>query len=304
MPAAYIETAEAIRKLGREILPAVPGSAAIYAARHEVEPYAGVVVRRDQRYGGHERNRLDVFTPQQGSAPRPAFVFVHGGGFVGGDKRTPDSPYLDNVALWAARHGMVGVNITYRLAPEFQFPAGSEDLAAAVRWVRAHAAEIGADPDRVFLMGTSAGAVHVANFIAHRQFAADHKGVAGAIMLSGVYDLEAQGPDQMASSYYGEDTSRRAAMSSLPGLLESPIPLMFVLTEHDPKMFEQQALRLVQAWFERHGRWPELVRLMAHNHLTSTFHLNTDDQVLGDQMLDFIARQGQPAAERAPAMAG
>lgn len=295
MPANYIETAEAVRKLGREILPAVPGSGALYADRHEQEPYAGVIVRRDERYGQHERHRLDVFTPEQGAGPRPVLVFVHGGGFVAGDKRQPGSPYLDNIALWAARHGMVGVNITYRLAPDFKFPAGSEDLAAAVRWVRGHAAEIGADPQRVFLLGTSAGAVHVANFVAHRQFAADQQGVAGAIMLSGVYDLESQGPDQMAKSYYGEDVSRYGEMSSLPGLLATPIPLMFVLTEHDPTMFEQQALRLVQAWFERHGRWPELIRLMAHNHLTSTFHLNTDDEVLGDQMLDFMARQGAGA---------
>jgi triacylglycerol lipase len=304
MPAAYTATAEAVRKLGREILPAVPGSAALYAARHETEPYAGVDVRRDERYGEHERHRLDVFTPQQRPGALPAFVFVHGGGFVGGDKRTPGSPYLDNIALWAARHGMVGVNITYRLAPEFTFPSGSQDLAAAVRWVREHAGEIGADPARIFVMGTSAGAVHVANFIAHAQFAGDRQGVAGAIMLSGAYDLESLAADGMARSYFGEDASRYPAMSPLSGLLASPIPLMFVLTEHDPPMFEQQALRLVQAWFERHGRWPELVRLMAHNHLTSTFHLNTDDEVLGDQMLDFIARQDQPASSSAAAMAG
>jgi triacylglycerol lipase len=304
MPASYFETSEAVRKLGREILPAVPGSQAIYAGQHEQEPYAGVSVRRDERYGPHERHRLDVFTPMDGSGPRPIFVFVHGGGFVGGDKKQPGSPYLDNVALWAARHGLVGINITYRLAPEFTFPAGSQDLAAAVRWAREHAGEIGGDAGRIFVMGTSAGAVHVAVFLANEAFAADREGVAGGIMLSGVYDLESLTLDGMGKTYFGEDQGRYGAMSPLPGLLASPIPLMFVLTEHDPKMFEQQALALVQAWFERHGRWPELVRLMAHNHLTSTFHLNTGDQVLGDQMLAFIQRHGQPATASAPAMAG
>ena len=304
MSAAYAQTAEAVRKLGREILPAVPGSQAIYQGQHEMAPYRGVKLRRDQRYGPHERHRLDVFTPDDGQGPRPIFVFVHGGGFVGGDKTHPGSPYLDNVALWAARHGMVGVNITYRLAPEFTYPAGSEDLAAAVRWVREHAAEIGGDPRRIFVMGTSAGAVHLAVFLADARFETQRGGVAGAIMLSGVYDLESLGGDGMSQAYFGPDSSRYGAMSPLPGLLASRIPLMFALTEHDPAMFEQQALRLVQAWVERHGQWPELVRLMAHNHLTSTFHLNTRDEVLGNQMLDFIERHGVAAAKAEPAMAG
>jgi triacylglycerol lipase len=301
MSASYFETAEAVRSLGRDILPAVPGSQALYAAQHEQEPYVGVKVLRDERYGPHERHRLDVFTPAAGQGPRPIFLFVHGGGFVMGDKRQPGSPYLDNVALWAARNGMVGINITYRLAPEFKYPAGSEDVGAAVRWAREHAREIGGDPDRIFAMGTSAGAVHVAGFVAHPALEADRKGVKGVILLSGAYDLSDGGGHP---AYYGEDVSRHASMSSLPGLVESPIPSMFVLTEFDPPMFERQALKALQAFSERHGQWPDFVRLMGHNHLTSTFHLNTDDKVLGEQMLAFIARQTAPAASSARAMAG
>jgi acetyl esterase/lipase len=292
MPVDPNRTAESIRQLGRDILPAIPGSQAVYAGQHENEPYEGVDVRRDERYGEHERQRLDVFSPHAGSGgasvARPIFLFVHGGGFVGGDKKHPGSPYLDNVALWAVRHGMVGINITYRLAPEHLFPAGSQDLAAAVRWARAHAGEFGGDPDKVFVMGTSAGACHVAGFIAHDRFAADRDGVAGAIFLSGVYDLDSLGADPMSESYYGKDHAGWGRMSPLRGLLDSPIPLQFVLTEFDPPMFERQALRLVEAWSQRHGTWPNFVRLMGHNHLTSTFHLNTADSQLGDQMLRFM----------------
>ena len=299
-----VDVADKIRKLGREILAAIPGSQAIYADQHETEPYADVKVVRDARYGPHERHRLDVFTPEEKAGPRPIFIFVHGGGFVGGDKRHPGSPYNDNVALWAARSGLVGVNITYRFAPDFVFPCGSEDLAAAVAWAREHAGEIGGDPERIFLLGTSAGAVHVANFVAHDQFRSDWRGVAGAIMLSGVYDLESLHADRMALSYFGEDAGRYAAMSPLPGLLASAIPQLYVLTEFDPKSFEQQGLALVSAWFERKGAWPDFIRLMGHNHLTSTLHLNTGDRVLGDQMLAFMARCQAPATSSAPAMAG
>ena len=287
-----LKTIEAIRGLGREILPAIQGSQAIYADQQEREPYDGVQVVRDAKYGPHERHRLDVFEGQDGLRGKPVLIFVHGGGFVGGDKRTPGSPYNDNVALWAVRNGMVGVNITYRLAPEFRFPSGSEDLASAVAWVRANAQEFGGDPDRIFILGTSAGAVHVANFVAHRQFDSARAGVKGVILLSGVYDLPSVAGDAMNTAYYGEDPGVYAAASSLPGLVESPIPILFVLTEFDPEMFERQALKVIEAWTARHGRWPDFLRLMGHNHLTSTLHMNTADDYLGSQILAFMARAG------------
>ena len=288
MSTASIETADKVRAIGREILPAIMPSQEIYAGQHETEPYAGVTVTRDAQYGPHERHRLDVFAAGGVSGKRPIFIFVHGGGFVMGDKRPhPSSPYLDNVALWAARHGLVGINITYRLAPEFQFPSGAEDLAAAVAWARQHAAEFGGDPQRIFVMGTSAGAVHVADFIAQPPFQAAHAGVKGAILLSGIYDVTFGGAPS-APAYYGEDASGHAAKSSLPGLLESTIPVMFVVTEFDPEPFERQAMRVLEKWTERHGAWPFFLRLMGHNHLTSTFHLNTDDDYLGVQMLRFM----------------
>jgi triacylglycerol lipase len=290
MSTPSIETAEKVRAMGREILPAVMPSQAIYAGQHETEPYAGVSVTRDARYGPHERNRLDVFAAAGATGKQPILIFVHGGGFVMGDKRATDtSPYLDNVGLWAARHGLVGINITYRLAPEFKFPSGAEDLAAAVAWARAHAAGFGGDPDRVFVMGTSAGAVHVADFIAQPQFSAAHAGVKGAVLLSGIYDITWGGAPP-APAYYGEDASRWESMSSLPGLVESPIPLMFLLAEFDPEPFERQALRVLDLWSKRYGSWPFFVRLMGHNHLTETFHLNTADDYLGTQLLTFMGR--------------
>jgi hypothetical protein len=87
-------------------------------------------------------------------------VFVHGGGFVAGDKAYPGAPAYDLVGAWAVRHGWVGVNITYRYAPEVKWPAGAEDVAAAVAWIRENIAAYGGDPGRIVVMGNSAGAVH------------------------------------------------------------------------------------------------------------------------------------------------
>lgn len=87
-------------------------------------------------------------------APRPLLVFFHGGGFVVGDLDTHDAPCR---ALCRDLDVHV-LSVAYRLAPENPFPAGLEDAQAAMRWGQAHAAELGADPARVFVGGDSAGA--------------------------------------------------------------------------------------------------------------------------------------------------
>ena len=70
------------------------------------------------------------------AGPRPVLMFVHGGAFVGGGRRGPGgSPFYDNIMLFAARNGIVGVNTTYRLAPQNRWPAGAQDVGSAVRWV-------------------------------------------------------------------------------------------------------------------------------------------------------------------------
>ena len=282
------QVTQRVRALGTEISPdSIAGTAAIYAPFHEREPYREVAVTRDLRYGTHDRQRLDLFVPQSAASPRPVLLYVHGGGFVGGDKRTPGTPYQDNVALWAVRHGLLGINMTYRLAPQFPWPAGAADVAAAVAWARAQVHNYGGDPARIVLLGTSAGAVHVASYLAHREFhAKEGPGVAAAALLSGIYDLVRAPRNAMHEAYFGKDEATSRKASTLTGLIETAIPLLFVVTEMDPAFFQAQAQLLVDAWFARHGRWPRLTNLIGHNHLSSTMHLNTPDSVLGDRLLD------------------
>jgi acetyl esterase/lipase len=87
----------------------------------------------------HERQRLDVHTSGAPvGEPAPVVLFVHGGGFAGGDKHVPGTPMYDHIGAWAVRNGWVGVTMTYRLAPEHPWPAGAQDAAAAAGWVRAN----------------------------------------------------------------------------------------------------------------------------------------------------------------------
>ena len=182
------DIADKVAAIGRVVDPENTGK--IYAPLQEKEPYAGVKVSRDVKYGNDPRNVVDIFVPEAGAAGRPVLMFVHGGGMIRGNKHAPGSPFYDNIMLFAARHGMVGVNVEYRLAPQFPWPAGNEDLSAAVHFVADKAAEFGADPNRIYLMGHSAGATHVASYVSHPEFFGPKgSGLAGAILSSGGYDF-------------------------------------------------------------------------------------------------------------------
>jgi acetyl esterase/lipase len=288
------EMASKIRALGDQIVPAaIEGTAKLYAPFHEVEPYRDVKVSRDQAYGSDPRHLLDVFEPHTTGSPRPVLLFVHGGGFVAGDKSRPGSPYQDNVALWAVRHGMVGVNMTYRLAPQHPWPAGAMDVGAAVAWIRTHIGAHGGDPARIFLMGTSAGAAHAAAYAVNARFhAGDDAAIAGLILLSGLYDMVAAPTTELKIAYFGLDEANYAAGSTLHGLAHSKLPLLLVLTEMDPREFQQQTLVLLGEYLKHHGRLPFFVHMTGHNHLSSTMHLNSADAYLGERIQDFVNLSG------------
>jgi len=97
--------------------------------------------------------KLDLYLPAgDAPAPRPAIVFVHGGGWRAG-VRANFAP----MAIRMAERGYVAATISYRLSPEAPYPAAIHDVKAAVRWVRAHAGQYGIDPHRIAIAGGSAG---------------------------------------------------------------------------------------------------------------------------------------------------
>lgn len=273
--------------IGRVIDPAKTG--AIYAPLHDAEPYAGVAVTRDISYGPAERNLLDVFVANAAGGPRPVLMFVHGGGFTGGNKATPGSPFYDNVPLWAARNGLVGVNITYRLAPQHPWPAGPEDVGAALRWVIENISQYGGDPSKIVLFGHSAGATHAGSYAAMPQFHGPNGlGLAGLILTSGIYDLTDFPVNDGYRSYIGDDASQYAARSPIAGLGQLRIPSMLVYAELDPPPFITQFERLVAAMADAPGGKPKALVLPKHSHLSLGYAIGTDDTTLTGPILDFV----------------
>lgn len=112
-------------------------------------------VHRDVEYGqaAGERLLLDVHEPR-GGGTFPVAIYVHGGGWTGGDKaNSADAPAL--AVLSDAGFAIFSIN--YRLAPQHRWPACIDDVQTAIRWVKANAARYKGDPARVALVGYSAG---------------------------------------------------------------------------------------------------------------------------------------------------
>lgn len=241
-------------------------------------------IARDIAYGPDERHRLDLYGAQDGTL-KPVLLFVHGGGFVLGDKGGKDAGDWPNAAvgMMAARLGLVGAVMNYRLTPDHLWPAGSEDVGAAVDWLRAHVADHGGDPERIIAVGTSAGAVHVAGFLRLRP---DHGDlIRGAVLLSGLYGYTPLDPKDQR--YYGAPETYPDRMPR-EAVAATTLPLLLACAQFDPARFQAEFLGLMSERLQRHGAMPRSVTLSGHNHYTMAMHLGTADRRLADEIASFV----------------
>lgn len=145
--------------------------------------------------------RLDISTPGMAGPPKPVAVLIHGGAWAFGDKAGSD--FAEPKTRWFLNRGCVVVRLNYRLSPAVRHPAHITDVAEGLAWIRAHAAAYGGDPDKLILLGHSAGA-HLAALAAvdHDRLQQAHvppASIRAAILLDGAgYDIprqiEAAGP--------------------------------------------------------------------------------------------------------------
>jgi acetyl esterase/lipase len=255
-------------------------------------PKAGVRVTRNLSYGPHFQHKLDLYQAE-GKSGAPVVVFLHGGAFVTGERDISNEVY-SNVATYFARQGMLGVNATYRLASSAIWPGGAEDIGALVKWLKANASSYGGDGSRIYLIGHSAGAAHVAcyGFIRSLQ-PAEGPGIAGMILMSGHYRFEPKPDDPFRTywqAYFGTDAAQYAARSPINHIKESAIPTFIVIAEYDFPDLDTQGALLFAALCERDRACPRFTRMERHTHSSMVYHFNTADDAIGREIIEFIRR--------------
>lgn len=285
------ELASLIRQAGNNL----PAIKALYDA-----PGAGNVDRepiRDRRYGDHPRHLLDLYLPEGEAPPAgwPVLAFFHGGGFIRGNKE-----HRANIGHFFAQHGFITVLANYRLAPEVRWPGGAEDVVRVWHWLQAEVATYQGDPQRVALMGESAGAAHVAAATLRAEFHPDGWRIAGAALLSGPYNsrLEGLAPDQFGieqpdprnEPYFGPDKSLWDAASTVDHVSASPFPLLIGFTEQDLLQMQVQAGELFARLVSRHGFRPDLLHIPRHNHFSQGYSIGTEDTSVSAPLLQFLQR--------------
>jgi acetyl esterase/lipase len=144
-------------------------------------------IATDLRFGPNPKHKLDLYAPRRPAGPLPLLIFVHGGGWDSGDRREYGFAGRALAAL-----GFLVAIADYRVFPEVVFPAFVEDLGHAATWLQAYARQYGGDPDRLFLVGHSAGAYNAVIFgLQPSRFggAAVAGRIEAVVGLSGPYDF-------------------------------------------------------------------------------------------------------------------
>ncbi|MBA2517363.1 MAG: alpha/beta hydrolase [Solirubrobacterales bacterium] len=200
------------------------------------EPSSGPGVEREADPPGCTGASRSV----SGDAPLPVVAYFHGGGWLLGSIDSFDCVCraLSNAA------GAIVMNVGYRLAPEHPFPAAADDAEAAVRWLAEHAGELGGDPERLAVVGDSAGA-NLATVAARR---AHDARIRFQVLVYPVTDCHRDDDDPamrwMWATYAGDDAGKVDAdpdIAPLRGVLDGLPPALILCAEEDPLRVDGEA---------------------------------------------------------------
>jgi len=287
------EVWQRLRQWGDEFTPAqLAATHELFAPRALTPAAVDAVVQRDLTYGPDARHRLDVFAPRRPEAGRPVVLFVHGGGYQFGDKGGEADPFHNHIGAWAVRNGFIGITMSYRLAPAHRWPAGAADVDRAMRWLQANVASWGGDASRLVVMGHSAGAAHVAGYLArHGCEAGSAAAAAAAVFVSGIYALQVYPDNYDYQIYYGTDRSLDAQRSTVQALAQLRIPSLFTVSEFDPASFHRHLAAVFAARVQSQHRCPEVMFQRNHNHVSVVMQLGSEVDTLGPALAQFIRQR-------------
>jgi len=284
------EVRKRLREIGDMFTPATIAATRELLAPLALRPQAvGAEVVRDLQYGTDARQRLDVFHAPGDHAPRPVVVFVHGGGFALGDKGDAGMPFYNNFGAWAVAAGFVGVTMTYRHAPAYAWPCGAMDVAAAVDWLQANVGPYHGDGNALVLVGQSAGAAHVAGYLAGHGGSAT-PAASAAVLMSGIYEPDMFARNPMHEIYFGVDRALYPQRSTVLSLAAISVPCLFTISEFDPAQFQQQLAAVFAARTALCGKCPEVMYLPGQNHVSPAMQLGSEIDTAGEHLAAYVRR--------------
>lgn len=209
-----------------------------------------VQIGKNIPYDQGERHTLDVYVPQNPDESMPVVVFIYGGAWKFGSKN--DYPFVGHA--FAAK-GFVTVIPDYRLVPEVQYPGFLQDNADALKWVQDNVARFGGDPERVFLVGHSAGAYNSVVLGMDGSFLRDAgaadlpiRAVAG---ISGPYAVYPFEFDELQQAFGNVDNPQLTQPANMP--TDESVPL-FLLQGSNDFIVSADNTRVMEAKFLGDGR--------------------------------------------------
>jgi len=272
------------------------------------------VVRDVAYYEGDDadeyRHKLDLYLPK-GVGPRPVVVFVHGGGWVVGNKNG-FCPGLSGTEFgrFFAERDVVAVFPNYRLSPKVKHPEHVRDVARAIAWVRRSIARHGGDIERIFLMGHSAGGHLVSLVTCDPQFLATEGltpgMIKGVIPVSGVFNLTIDlgpnagpednrpvtGPAEFFTRVFGADRPTHRAASPLRHVRPKLPPFLVTYADRDMITLAGQGEQFQEA-LAAQGVTARKLLVKERTHVSILRNIVRPDDPLGQAVMAFI-RTGAP----------
>lgn len=240
-----------------------------------------IIAEKDVEYGreGDAPLLLDVYHPKSITTPRPAIIFIHGGGWVKGNRKDY-TIYAQQFAEW----GYVAATVGYRFTDVAKFPGCVSDTKCAVRWLRANAARLGINPDQIAAAGGSGGG-YLAMMLGYSSDVAEFEGTGGNPGISSAVQavIDLYGPTDFTAPVAQNHESVAGLMgkpySEIPDRYQMASPIAHVTAAAPPTFIIQgtldstvpseqsdllaeklKALK-IDYWYDSYPGWPHTMDL-------------------------------------------
>ena len=258
------------------------------ADKQAVRVVRDVAYLQDASYAD-KKDRLDLYLPE-GRTNVPVIVSYYGGALTAGDKSEHAF-----VGQRFASAGVATVVVNYRLSPGIAHPAHIRDAAASFAWVKRHIAEYGGNPDRIFVIGHSAGAYLVALLSTDERYLAAHKlslrDIRGAVPVSAFFWVERTGvaPDR-DKSVWGTDQKVWVDASPAHHLHANVPPMLILYADGDEDWRRQQNVEVAQAIKKAGNANVTLAMITGRTHMSIWNDIGAERDEVAERIITFVSR--------------